>query len=116
MEKVIKLSETEYEIFFDEPSYTISFKMNKQIRKSLDEKYKNFSEFLRKSLDEEIECITERDLLTLDKLKQSELQVVSFRLKQSELQKLDEEAKKFKVTRTDMILLKMGRVLNNVQQ
>jgi hypothetical protein len=111
MEKVIKLSETEYEIFFDEKSYTVSFKMNKQIRKWLDEKCENFSDLIRKSLHEQIEYITERDLLTLDKLKGN--QVVSVRLKESELQKLDEDAKKLGITRTDLILIKMGRVIAN---
>jgi hypothetical protein len=109
MEKVIKLSETEYEIRLDEPTHTISFKINKEFRKSLDNKYKNFSDLVRKSLAEQIECITERDLLTLNKLKGN--QVASFRLKQSELQKLDKEAKRLKVTRTDLILMKLGRVV-----
>jgi len=115
MEKVIKISKTEYEIIFDEPSYTISFKMNKQIRKSLEGKYKNFSELIRKSLAEQIECISERDLLTLARLKGN--QVVTFRLKESELEKLDEEAKRLKVTRTDIILVKLAKVINNeIQQ
>ena len=111
MEKVIKISDTEYRIIFYDPSHTISFKMNKQIRKSLEGKYKNFSELIRKSLAEQIECISERDLLTLARLKGN--QVVSFRLKQSKLQKLDEEAKRLKVTRSDLILIKLGRAIFN---
>lgn len=111
METVVRISKTEYEIIFDEPTYTISFRMNKQIRKSLEGKYKNFSELIRKSLAEQIECISERDLLTLARLKGN--QVVSFRLKQSKLQKLDEEAKRLKVTRSDLILIKLGRAIFN---
>jgi len=115
MEKVVKVSNTEYQIIFYEPSYTISFRMNKEIKKSLEDKYKNFSELIRKSLAEEIEYIKDSDLIALAKLKGN--QVVTFRLKESELQKLDEEAKRLKATRTDIILLKLAKVINNeIQQ
>ena len=114
MDTVVKISETEYKIIFDEPSYTVSFKMNKKLRKSLDNKYKNFSDLVRKSLTEQIECINERDFLTLARLKGN--QVVTFRLKESELEKLDEEAKRLGLTRSDLIIIKLGRVIANEVQ
>ena len=115
MEKVVKVSNTEYQIIFYETSYTISFRMNKEIKKSLEDKYKNFSELIRKSLGHEIEYIKESDLIGLARVKGR--QVVTFRLKQSELEKLDEEAKRLKMSRSDLILTKLWRVnANEIQQ
>jgi len=104
MERVIKVDDTQF-ILEIEKTVTVSFKMNKEIRQKIKG---NISEIIRSALSMPI---TAEDLNSANNLKG--VQVVSVRLPLTKVYELDRLANEMNVTRTDIILAKLAKVLSD---
>ncbi|ALU30869.1 ribbon-helix-helix protein, CopG family [Sulfolobus acidocaldarius] len=101
---VKKINENEFEIELDW-TVTVSFKIKREILKIIEgiakRKGKTTSDIIREALNEEINEI--RNLGTG--------RVVSFRIKENKLREIDELARQYKVTRTNIIHSKLAKYL-----
>jgi len=113
MERVIKVDDTQFILELDK-SVTVSFKMNREIRQKIKG---NISDLIRSAISIPI---TVEDVKRAENLKgrvKEGFKVVSFRLQITKVEELDRLAKKMKVSRTDVILAKLAKVINNeIQQ